>query len=264
MKILVVGDVVGAPGRDAVKALVPILRARHKIDFVIVNAENIAGGAGVTPKTAQELLSTPGVDMLTSGQHIWRYREIGPYMDAEPRLLKPANYPKRTPGLGAYLYTAKDGTKVGVVNLLGRVFMGIDALDDPFRVGMREIEELRKKTPVIVVDMHAEATSEKIVMGWYLDGHVSAVVGTHTHIQTADERILPKGTAYLTDLGMTGPYDSVIGREVEPVLERFLTGMPSRFDVAKKNVKLCGAIVEVDPGTGKGLKIERVQEQFGD
>ncbi len=264
MRILVVGDVVGSPGRDAVKALVPILRARHKVDFVIANCENIAGGAGVTPKTAQELLSAPGVDMLTSGQHIWRYREIGPFMDQEPRLLRPANYPAMTPGFGAYVYTAKNGTAVGVLNLLGRVFMGVDALDDPFRIGMQRIEEMRKKTPVIIVDMHGEATSEKVVMGWYLDGHVSAVVGTHTHIQTADERILPKGTAYLTDLGMTGPYDSVIGREIEPVMERFLTGMPSRFDVARGNVKLCGAIVDVDEKSGKALKIERVQEPFSD
>lgn len=263
MKILLIGDVVGAPGRDAVKALVPILRARHKIDFVVVNCENVAGGAGVTPKTAQELLSSPGVDVLTSGQHIWRYREIGPFLGEEPRLLRPVNYPPSCPGFGAYLYTGRNGLKVGVVNLLGRVFMGETSLDDPFRVGMAKIEELKKQTPVVLVDMHAEATSEKIVMGWYLDGHVSAVVGTHTHIQTADERILPKGTAYLTDLGMTGPYDSVIGREIEPVMERFLSGMPARFDVAKGNVKLCGAIVEVDEKTGKALKIERVQERFG-
>lgn len=263
MKILIVGDVVGAPGRDAVKALVPILRARHKIDFAIVNGENIAGGAGVTPKTAQELLGAPGIDMLTSGQHIWRHREIGPYLGQEPRLLRPANYPPRCPGFGAYVYSTKSGAKIGVVNLLGRVFMGIEALDDPFRIGMAKIEEMRRQTPVIVVDMHAEATSEKVVMGWYLDGQVSAVVGSHTHIQTADERILPKGTAYLTDLGMTGPYDSVIGREVEPVMERFLSGMPARFDVARGNVKLCGAIVEVDGQTGKALKIERIQEPFG-
>ena len=252
----------GAPGRDAVKAIVPILKAKHRLDFVIVNAENVAGGAGVTPKTAQDLLEA-GADALTSGQHIWRYREIGPYMDQEPRLLKPANYPKRTPGFGSYVYQAQNGVKVGVVNLLGRVFMGVDALDDPFRVGTQLIEEIRKSTPVIFVDMHAEATSEKVVMGWYLDGQVSAVVGTHTHIQTADERILPKGTAYLTDLGMTGPYDSVIGRKVEPVMEKFLTGMPNRFDVAEGNVKLCGAIVEVDPATGKALSIDRVQEKFG-
>jgi len=262
MKVLLIGDIVGSPGRDAVKALVPILKSRHKLDFVIANCENIAGGAGVTPKTAQELLDG-GVDMLTSGQHIWRYREIGPYMNSQPRLLKPANYPPSTPGFGSYLYETKSGIKVGVINLLGRVFMGVDSLDDPFRVGMRLIEELRKSTPLIFVDMHAEATSEKVVMGWYLDGKVSAVVGTHTHIQTADERILPKGTAYLTDLGMTGPYDSVIGRKIEPVLEKFLTGMPNRFDVAEGNVILCGAIVEADPSTGKALKIERVQEKFG-
>lgn len=262
MKVLIVGDVVGVPGRNAVKALVPILRAQHKLDFVIVNAENVAGGAGVTPKTAQDLL-TSGADMLTSGQHIWRYREIGPYMDAEPRLLKPANYPAGTPGFGSYVYPSKNGAKVGVINLLGRVFMGIDALDDPFRAADRLIEEIRKTTPIIFVDMHAEATSEKIVMGWYLDGRVSAVVGTHTHIQTADERILPKGTAYLTDLGMTGPYDSVIGRKVEPVMDKFLTGMPNKFEVAEGNIKLCGAIVEVDPDTGKALQITRVQESFG-
>ena len=263
MKVLIIGDIVGAPGRNAVKALVPILKQRHKIDFVIANCENVAGGAGVTPRTAQELLDA-GADMLTSGQHIWKFREIGPYMDQEPRLLKPANYPPATPGFGAHVYPAKNGTKVGVINLLGRVFMGVEELDDPFRVGTRLIDELRKQTPIVVVDMHAEATSEKVVMGWFLDGKVSAVVGTHTHIQTADERILPKGTAYLTDLGMTGPYDSVIGRKVEPVLEKFLTGMPNRYEVAEGNVILCGAIVEVDERTGKAMKIERVQEKFGD
>jgi 2',3'-cyclic-nucleotide 2'-phosphodiesterase len=263
MNILIIGDVVGSPGRDAIKALVPILKTKHQTDFVIVNCENVAGGAGVTPKTANELLNA-GADMLTSGQHIWRYKEIGPYMGQEPRLLRPANYPSVTPGFGGYVYSARNGVQVGVVNLLGRVFMGIDALDDPFRVGMKLIEEIQLKTKVIIVDMHAEATSEKIVMGWYLDGQVSAVVGTHTHIQTADERILPKGTAYLSDLGMTGPYDSVIGRKVEPVMEKFLTGIPSRFDVAENNVKLCGALVEVDENSGKATKIQRIQEQFKD
>jgi len=263
MKVLIIGDVVGPPGRHAVKALVPILKAKHRIDFVIANSENVAGGAGVTPKTAEELLNG-GADMLTSGQHIWRYREIGPYMDAQPRLLKPANYPSGTPGFGSYVYETKNSAKVGVINLLGRVFMGVDALDDPFRTADRLIAEIHKQTPVVFVDMHAEATSEKVVMGWYLDGKVSAVVGTHTHIQTADERILPKGTAYLTDLGMTGPYDSVIGRKVDAVLDKFLTGMPSRFDVAEGNILLCGAIVEVDPSTGRALSIQRVQERFGD
>lgn len=261
MNILIVGDVVGSPGRDAVKALVPILKVRHQVDFTIVNCENVAGGAGVTPKTAEELLAA-GADMLTSGQHIWRHKEIGPYLGKEPRLLRPANYPSVTPGFGGHVYSSKSGVQVGVINLLGRVFMGIDALDDPFRVGRRLIEEIRQRTRVIVVDMHAEATSEKVVMGWYLDGEVSAVVGTHTHIQTADERILHKGTAYLTDLGMTGPYDSVIGRKVAPVMERFLTGIPGKFDVAEENVKLCGAVVEVDEDTGRARRIERIQEQF--
>jgi len=261
MKVLLVGDVVGAPGRDAVKALVPILKAKHKLDFVIVNAENIAGGAGVTPKTANELLSA-GVDVLTSGQHIWRYKEIGPYLGEEPRLLRPANYAPVTPGFGSYIYSAKNGTQVGVVNLLGRVFM--EAVDDPFRVGAHLVEELRKKTPIIFVDMHAEATSEKIAMGWFFDGQVSAVVGTHTHVQTADERILPKGTAFLTDLGMTGPHDSILGRRIEPVLEKFITGMPTRFDVAEKNVILCGALVEVDEESGKARSIERIREPFGE
>lgn len=259
MKVLLVGDVVGAPGRDAVKALVPILKAKHKIDFVIVNCENVAGGAGVTPKTALDLLET--ADMLTSGQHIWKYKEICPFLGEEPRLLRPANYPAAAPGFGAYVYKAKNGTKVGVINLLGRVFM--EAVDDPFRVGEKLIEQLRKETPVIFVDMHAEATSEKVAMGWFLDGRVSAVVGTHTHIQTADERILPKGTAYLTDLGMTGPYDSVIGRKVDAILERFLSGMPQRYEVAQGNVILCGALVEVDEKTGKALSIGRVKEPFG-
>ena len=262
MKILIVGDIVGSPGRDAAKALLPILKAKREIDFTIVNAENAAGGAGITPKTANELLGA-GADVLTTGQHIWRHREIGPYLGAEPRLLRPANYPPATPGFGGYAYTAKNGTQVGVVNLLGRVFMGADAVDDPFRTGLAQVVELRKKTPVIIVDMHAEATSEKAVMAWYLDGKVSAVMGTHTHVQTADERILPQGTAFLTDLGMTGPHDSIIGRKIEPVMEKFLTGIPNRFDVAEDNVKLCGVILEIDPATGKALKIERIQEQFG-
>jgi metallophosphoesterase (TIGR00282 family) len=243
----------------AMKALIPILRKREGVDFVIANAENVAGGAGVTPRTADELLNS-GADVLTSGQHIWHYKEIGPYLDAQPRLLKPANYPAVTPGLGACVYTAKNGVKVGILNLLGRVFM--EPVDDPFRIGTQWVDELRKSTPIIFLDMHAEATAEKVAMGWYMDGRVSAVVGTHTHIQTADERILPKGTAYLTDLGMTGPYDSVIGRKVDAVLERFLSGMPRRFDVAEGNVVLCGAIVEVDPNTGKALRIQRVQERL--
>lgn len=259
MKLLIIGDIVGNPGREAVRALVPQLRRRHDLDLVVANCENIAGGAGVTPKTAQELFGF-GVDFLTSGQHIWRHKEILPYLNQEPRLIRPANYPHGAPGFGAGIITARDGTKVAFLNLVGRVFL--ENVDCPFRTAQREVERLRRETPVIVVDMHAEATSEKVALGWYLDGQVSAIVGTHTHIQTADERILPKGTAYLTDLGMTGPYDSVIGRRVDQILERFLTGLPQRFEVPETNVILCGAIIEVDPKTGQAERIERVQERL--
>ena len=259
MKILLIGDIVGNPGREAVRALVPQLRRRHDLDLVVANCENIAGGAGVTPQTAQELLGY-GVEFLTSGQHIWRYKVIGPYLNQEPRLIRPANYPPGAPGSGTGVITARDGTKVGVLNLVGRVFL--ENVDCPFRAAQREVERLRRETPVILVDMHAEATSEKIAMGWHLDGQVSAVVGTHTHIQTADERVLPKGTAYLTDLGMTGPYDSVIGRRVDQILERFLTGLPQKFEVPETNVILCGALVEVDDKTGRAERLTRVQERL--
>ena len=259
MNVLIIGDIVGNPGREAVRALVPQLRRRHALDLVVANCENVAGGAGVTPKTAQELLGY-GVDLLTSGQHIWRHKEIGPYLNQEPRLIRPANYPAGAPGSGAAVVEARDGTRVGVLNLVGRVFL--ETVDCPFRVGSREVERLRRETSAILVDMHAEATSEKVAMGWHLDGQVSAVVGTHTHIQTADERILPKGTAYLTDLGMTGPYDSVIGRRVDQILERFLTGLPQRFEVPEGNVILCGALIEIDGKTGCAQRIERVQERL--
>ena len=259
MKLLVIGDVVGNPGREAVRALVPQLRRRHDLDLVVANCENVSGGAGVTPKNAQELLGS-GVDALTSGQHIWRYPEIGPYLNQERRIIRPANYPPGAPGAGATIVEARDGTRVGLLNLVGRVFL--ENVDCPFRVGQREVERLRAETPVILVDMHAEATSEKVAMGWHLDGQVSAVVGTHTHIQTADERLLPKGTAYLTDLGMTGPYDSVIGRRVDQILERFLSGLPRRFEVPETNVILCGAIIEIDAKTGGAQQITRVQERL--
>lgn len=260
MKLLIIGDVVGNPGREAVRALVPQLRRRHDLDLVVANCENIAGGAGVTPKTAEELFRS-GCDFLTSGQHIWRYKEVGPYLNQEPRLIRPANYPPGAPGAGSGFIEARDGTRVGILNLVGRVFLEVNT-DCPFRTGQREVERLRKETPVILVDMHAEATSEKIAMGWFLDGQVSAVVGTHTHVQTADERILPKGTAYLTDLGMTGPYDSVIGRRVDQILERFLTGLPRKFDVPETNVILCGVILEIDAKSGRAERIERIQERL--
>src|SRR3989338_1985977 len=259
MKILVIGDIVGNPGREAVRALVPQLRRRHDLDLVVANCENIAGGAGVTPKTAQELFGS-GVDFLTSGQHIWRYKEIMPYLNQEPRLIRPANYPPGAPGAGAGIIAARDGTKVGVLNLVGRVFL--ETVDCPFRAAQREVERLRRETPVILVDMHAEATSDKIAMGWYLDGQVSAVVGTHTHIQTADERVLPKGTAYLTDLGMTGPYDSVIGQRKEKIIERFITGLPTRFEVASDEVQLTGVVLDIDEKTGKANSIQRIQRSI--
>jgi len=256
LNILFIGDVIGRPGRDAVAARLSELVRRHKIDFTIANAENAAGGLGVTPAVADELLSA-GVDCLTTGNHIWKHREFVPYATTERRVVRPANYPPGVPGRGSEVYAARGGS-VGVLNVVGRVFM--EALDCPFRAADREIEALRGKTKVLVVDIHAEASSEKVALGWYLDGRVGAAIGTHTHIQTADERILPKGTAYITDVGMTGPRDSVIGIKRDPVIERFLTGMPTRFEVATGPVVLSGVVVAIDAETGNARSIERVVE----
>jgi len=256
MKVLLIGDIVGQPGRQAIKELVPALRREEKLDLVIANAENAAGGSGVTPPIADELFGY-GVDIMTTGDHIWNKREIMEYLDRNDRLLRPANYPKGAPGFGSCVFT-KGPITAGVINIAGRVFM--DAIECPFRVVREEIEKIAGKTKVIFVDIHAEATSEKIAMGWYLDGIVSSLFGTHTHIQTADEKILPKGTAYITDLGMTGPYDSVIGRKTEQILERFITQLPKRFEMAEGDVKLCGAVVEVDDKTGRALSIKRIQK----
>jgi hypothetical protein len=259
MNILCIGDIVGKPGRDAVVALLAQLRGQHRIDFVIANAENAAGGSGITQRVAQELFDA-SVDVMTSGDHIWKKKEIFDFIHGQPRILRPVNFPGRAPGIGSGVFTAANGVSVGVVCVLGRVFL--EPLECPFKTAMAAVEELRRTTPIIVVDVHAEATSEKVALGWYLQGRVSAVVGTHTHIQTADERILPQGTAYITDLGMTGPYDSVIGRRVEDVLERFLTCVPVRFEVAEGNIKLCGALISVDEKTGKAVGIQRIQQQF--
>ncbi len=256
MRVLLIGDIVGAPGREAVKKLIPVLQKEEGIDFVIANAENAAGGSGITPQLADELFGY-GVDVMTTGDHIWNKKEIFAYLDKNGRLLRPANYPKGAPGFGSVAYE-KGSKKVGVINLAGRVFM--DSIECPFRAVREEIDKLTAKTNIIFVDIHAEATSEKIALGWYLDGVVSCVFGTHTHIQTADERILYKGTAYITDLGMTGPYDSVIGRRIDQILSRFITQLPTRFEMAEENVKLCGAVVEVDEKTGKALSIKRVQK----
>lgn len=255
MKLLFIGDVVGKPGRSMLKRHLPRLIDEHRIDFTIANAENSAGGAGATAETCDEMFGF-GVDCLTSGNHIWDKKEILPYLDREPRLLRPANYPDPNPGSGAFIGRARDGSRVGVLNLMGRVFMA--NLECPFRTADAVLEEMRGRTDCIFVDMHAEASSEKVAMGWYLDGRVTSVIGTHTHIPTADEVILPKGTAYLTDVGMTGPFDSVIGVEKAQVLERFLTQRNVRFLTAEGDPRLYAAAVEVDPSRGRATKIERI------
>ncbi len=258
MKILFIGDVVGSPGRAAVKALLPKVKQAHDVDFVIVNAENSAGGSGITPRTARDLFQS-GCDVLTSGDHVWRRPEVVDLLNCNHAILRPANFPAATPGRGSGVYRSAAGPSVGVLCLLGRVF--VDAMvASPFHSAQEEIGALKKATPIIIVDIHAEATSEKVALGWFLDGQVTAVLGTHTHIPTADERVLPKGTAYITDVGMTGPYDSVIGRSKDKIIERFLTGMPTRFELGKKDVALCGVVVEVDVTSGRALSIQRIRE----
>jgi len=259
MKILFIGDIVGSPGREAIKQLLPVLKKEHNLDFVIANAENAAGGSGITPKVAAELFES-GVDAITSGDHIWKKREIFEVINQDERILRPLNFPAGAPGRGFAAFNTKNGPKVGVINVNGRVFM--EALECPFKTTLLAAEALAKETRIIIVDIHAEATSEKVAMGWYLDGKVSALLGTHTHIQTADERILPQGTAYITDVGMTGPCDSVIGRKIEDVLERFLTCVPSRFAVAQDNIQLQGAVLEIDAQTGKARSILRIQKKL--
>jgi 2',3'-cyclic-nucleotide 2'-phosphodiesterase len=263
VKVLFLGDVFGKPGRQAVQRLVPRLISRHGLDLVVANAENVANGAGVTPDLADELLAAE-VDLLTSGNHIWSKREIVPYLDAPgSRLLRPANYPPGSPGRGRGVARTPDGRALGVVNLEGRVFM--KNLDDPFRAALAEIEALRAEgCRAILVDMHCEASSEKNAMGHFLDGKVSAVLGTHTHIQTADQRVLPGGTAFITDVGMCGPWDSIIGVKKELVLERFLSQRPAQFEPARREVHLQGAIVDIDDATGRARAIERVQERVED
>jgi 2',3'-cyclic-nucleotide 2'-phosphodiesterase len=256
MKILFIGDIMGEPGRKTVARLVPRLVEERGIDLVIGNAEIAAGGFGVTPDIARELFKV-GVHVLTSGNHIWDKKEIIPYIKDEPRLLRPANYPSGVPGAGSVVVTTAKGEKVGVLQLMGRVSM--PTLDCPFRVGRREVDALRREVRTIIVDMHAEATSEKMAMGWYLDGDVSGVFGTHTHVQTADERIFPKGTAYLTETGMTGPTESVIGITKEIAIEKFLTQMPRRFEVAPGPCLLSAVLLEVDGAVGKAVSIERLR-----
>ncbi len=255
MNILMVGDVFGEPGRAAVKKLLPGLRRQHEIYLAVVNVENAAGGSGVLPGMVREFLDS-GADVMTSGNHIFSKKEIIPLIAKENLLLRPANYPAGTPGAG--FVTVKAGPhRVGVLNLMGRVFM--NPIDCPFRKADEVLPELARETRIIVVDMHAEATSESVAMGWYLDGRVSAVVGTHRHVQTADERVLPKGTAYITDLGMTGPTEGVIGVDREIILRRFLTQMPVRFEPARGPAALHAVVITVDPDTGRASDIRRLR-----
>ncbi len=255
MRILFIGDIVGRPGRELVRRGLGALVQYHLTDFVVANAENAAAGFGITREIGDQILDC-GVEVMTSGNHIWDKKEALDYIGVEPRLLRPANYPSGAPGNGSYVARTREGVSVGVINVMGRVFML--NIDDPFAVVLREIEAMRSRTRIIFVDFHAEATSEKIAMGWHLDGKVTAVIGTHPHVQTADERILPKGTAYLTDVGMTGPHDSVIGVEIEPALGRFLNGLPARFETATANPRLNAVIVEADEATGRATDIERL------
>lgn len=254
MRILMVGDVIGRPGRRAVRTLIPGLRQEYKLDLVIANSENAAGGLGLTKETAEELLDS-GVDVLTSGNHIWDQKEILPALDGDLAILRPLNYPPGVPGRG-YLIKGE----ALVVNLVGRTFMG--NFDCPFRTIDQLLEELTDRPSVIIVDFHGEATSEKVALGWYLDGRVSALLGTHTHVGTIDARLLPKGTAFITDVGMTGPLDSVIGDDTDAVIKRFLTQLPRRLSVGKGCVILNSVLVEVEEGTGKARSISRIDKEI--
>jgi metallophosphoesterase (TIGR00282 family) len=260
MRILFVADIVGKPGRQVVKALLPRLRNEREIDVVIANGENLAGGYGVTPNLVGELFSY-SVDVITSGNHIWDRREGIPLLDSEPRLLRPANYPAGNPGSGTYVLGVGD-SKLAVLNLQGRAFM--QDIDDPFRLGRAVVDELRADTNNIVIDFHAEATAEKLAFGWYFDGLVSAVVGTHTHVQTADERILPGGTAFITDLGMSGSHAGVIGYRAEEAVQRAILGRRIPLQLAEGDLRLQGAIIEIDVASGHASRIERISVPFGE
>jgi metallophosphoesterase (TIGR00282 family) len=255
VRILFIGDIFGKPGREIARRAIPALVQQRELDFVIANVENSASGFGVTGDIADAILGY-GVDVMTSGNHIWDKKEILDYIPRQVKLLRPANFPPGVPGRGSYVGRTRSGEPVGVINLMGRIFMA--PLDDPFAAALREIDAMRAKTRVIIVDFHGEATSEKVAMGWHLDGRVTAVFGTHTHVQTADERILPKGTACLTDVGMTGPHDSIIGVTVEAAIARFLNGMPSKFEAASGAGRLNAVIVTADLATGKATAIERL------
>jgi len=261
VRLLFIGDIVGKPGRKAVRYFLPRLRESLRLDFVVANGENSAGGSGITPSTAKEIFET-GVDVITCGDHLWDQREVVSLMNSESRFVRPANYPAGTPGQGFCVQQIGDLPPIGVLNLQGQTFM--KPIENPFFAADEAVEELQKQTNIIFVDMHAETTSEKIAMGRYLDGRVSAVVGTHTHVQTADEQIFPGGTAFLCDAGCTGPQESILGREIEPIIKRFLTYQPQRFGVASKRVTLNAVAIEIDESTGKAIGIERASEILPD
>lgn len=261
MKILFIGDIFGKPGRELAQKAIPALVAQHGIDLVVANVENSAAGFGVTGDIAETILRY-GVDVMTSGNHVWDKKEILEYMPRQPRLLRPANFPAGAPGRGTWIGQTRTGEPVAVINVMGRIFM--QPLDDPFAIVLKEIEAARRKARVIVVDFHAEATSEKMAMGWHLDGRVTAIFGTHTHVQTADERLLPKGTAYLTDVGMTGPHDSIIGVTVEAALNRFVSGLPAKFEAAIGPARLNAIVITADPASGRALAIERINLSLQD
>ncbi len=255
MNILFIGDIVGKPGRRAVKAILPDLIKKLKLDLVIANCENAAGGFGITEKTASELFSA-GIHIMTSGNHIWDKKEALSLLPKEDRILRPLNYPPGVPGRGSIVYRASNSVKVGIINLSGRVFMGL--MDCPFRTVEKEIEAIKKETNIIIVDLHAEATSEKLAMAYFLDGRVTALLGTHTHVQTADEQILPGETAYITDVGMTGPKNSVIGVKSDIIVKKFITQLPKKFETAKGGWMFSAVCIEVDEKTGKALGIKRL------
>ena len=261
MKLLFIGDIVGKPGRKAVRYFLPRLRESLGLDFVVANGENMAGGSGVTPATAAEVFEA-GVDVMTCGDHLWDQREVVGLLNNEPRFVRPDNYPEGTPGQGFCVQQLRDLPPIGVLNLQGQTFM--KPIENPFFAADESVKVLRESAKIIFVDMHAETTSEKIAMGRFLDGRVSAVVGTHTHVQTADEEVFPGGTAFLCDAGCTGPQESILGREIEPVIQRFLTYQPQRFGVASKRVTLNGALIDIDESSGKALSIERVSETLPD
>jgi metallophosphoesterase (TIGR00282 family) len=255
LQLLFLGDIVGRPGRELIRRGLASLIERYNVDLVIANAENAAAGRGITREIGDALLGW-GIDVMTSGNHIWAQRETADYIGAEARLLRPANFPSGVPGHGSYVARTGGGRPVGVINVMGRVFM--QSIDDPFTRVTEEIDAMRGRTRVILVDFHAEATSEKVAMGWHLDGKVTAVIGTHTHVQTADEQILPGGTAYLTDAGMTGPHDGVIGVEKAAVIDRFLRGMPARMETATGNPRLNGILIAADEASGKATAVRRL------